>query len=78
MYYYLDHYKDKIDGKDFLVIKIYYEDIEHHVYTVCQVYRPYKQADDNALALYSKFEELRDKIDYVMKKDGKVKLTFNL
>lgn len=71
---FVDYEKKKIEGKEFLVIYI----LEFYKK---QVFKIYKICDDNLVAkltTLSKFDNINDYVDFVIKRDGKIALDINL
>lgn len=71
---FVDYEKRNIEGKEFLVIYI----LEFYKK---QVFRIYKIADNNLIAkltTFSKFDNINDYVDFVIKRDGKISLDINL
>lgn len=71
---FVDYEKKKIEGKEFLVIYI----LEFYKK---QVFKIYKISDDNLigkLTTLSKFDNINDYVDFVIKRDGKIALDINL
>lgn len=71
---FVDYEKKQIEGKEFLVIYI----LEFYKK---QVFKIYKISDDNLigkLTTLSKFDNINDYVDFVIKRDGKIALDINL
>lgn len=71
---FLDYEKRNIEGKEFIVIYI----LE---FNKKQVFRIYKVFDDNIskkLATFKRFENIKDYIDFVIKRDNKISLDIKL
>lgn len=71
---FLDYEKRNIKGKDFFVINI----LEFYRK---QVFKVYKISDDNLIAKLNTleiFDNINDKVDFVIKSDGKIALDIKL
>lgn len=71
---FLDYEEQSIQGKKFLCV--YIIEIKHH--TVHRIFKQYKEDLKERLIDLDIFEDITTKIDFVIKRDGKIALDINI
>ena len=78
MYYFLDYNEQEIEHKPFICIYLLYIDSNSHTHTVLKVFT---QKDTKVLLYLDSLtlfdNSISDYVDYKVKRDGKIGLSFN-